>query len=305
MKRNWWILSFFALLTMLLPACQSEIEVDLPDYEPKLVVEGYIEYGKPARVMLTRSVPFFQSIDLNYVLNNVLVMDAVVTVTSSEGECEQLSFMPCEDSPYMFAYVGSMLGKENTNYELRIEWHGQTFTATTSVLHTFDLDSIGFYHMPDMTDTTMTIRLRMTDNPAETNFYQFYVKVHGLHLHDNYWVTTMPVAFDDATFNGMSFNFEVLRANPSVFLMPQMTEEEERAFSRMTYRPGDTVYVKYGLIDFDSYQFWNTGGNNAALGQNPFTNPTPTISNIRGENVTGVWCGYACKTEVLIYEGIH
>lgn len=86
--------------------------------------------------------------------------------------------------------------------------------------------------------------------------------------------------------------------------MPQMSEEEEKEYFRMTYRPGDTVYVKYGLIDYASYQFWYTGGNDAALGQNPFTNPTPIISNIRGEDVTGVWCGYACKTAMLIYEDV-
>ncbi len=303
MKRIAYLFFIALLLILQFNACQTEIEVDLPDYQPKLVVEGYIELGQPARVMLTRSVPFFQQIDLNYILNNVLVMDAVVTVTSSDGETERLSFVPNSESPYMFAYVGNMRGKENTRYDLKIEWGGQTYTATTSILHSFDLDSIGFYKMPEMMrDTMRTIRVLMSDNPSEMNFYQYYVKVHGKKVHDNVWITTIPVAFDDATFNGLTFNFEVLRANPSSFLMPQMSEEEEREYFRMTYRPGDTVYVKYGLIDYDSYQFWNTGGNDAAMGQNPFTNPTPVISNIRGENVTGVWCGYAAKTEVLIYE---
>jgi hypothetical protein len=55
-------------------------------------------------------------------------------------------------------------------------------------------------------------------------------------------------------------------------------------------------------MDYASYQFWNTGGNNSALGENPFTNPSPTITNIHGEDVTGVWCGYAAKTVRLIYE---
>ncbi len=303
MKQILWIFSGCALLLLGFSACQSEVEVDLPDYQSKLVVEGYIENGKPAMVMLSRSVPFFQHIDMNYIVNNVLVMDAVVTLTSSDGESEQLSFLPSADSPYMFAYMGNIRGKENTRYDLKIEWKGQTYTSSTSILHTFDLDSIGFdQNMELLRDTMKTIRLLLTDDPMETNYYQFFVKVHGKRLHDRLWVSTLPVACDDATFSGLSFNFEILRANPSAFLMPEMTDEEKKEYFRMTYRPGDTVFVKYGLIDFDSYQFWNTGGNNAALGQNPFTNPTPTISNIKGENVTGIWCGYACKTETLIYE---
>lgn len=303
MKQTHWIFSVCALLLLGFSACQSEIEVDLPDYQSKLVVEGYIENGKPAMVMLSRSVPFFQHIDMNYIVNNVLVMDAVVTLTSSDGESEQLSFLPSADSPYMFAYMGNIRGKENTRYDLKIEWKGQTYTSTTSILHTFDLDSIGFdQSMELLRDTMKTIRLLLTDDPVEANYYQFFVKVHGKRLHDRLWVSTLPVACDDATFSGLCFNFEILRANPSAFLMPEMTDEEKKEYFRMTYRPGDTVFVKYGLIDFDSYQFWNTGGNNAALGQNPFTNPTPTASNIKGENVTGIWCGYACKTETLIYE---
>jgi hypothetical protein len=303
MKQYFWILSVCLLLLVGFSACQSEIEVDLPDYQSKLVVEGYIETGKPAMVMLSRSIPFFQHVDLNYVVNNVLVMDAVVTLTTSDGESEQLSFLPTSESPYMFAYIGNIKGKEHTSYDLKIEWKGQTYTSTTSILHGFDLDSIGFDHsMELLNDTMKTIRALLSDDPMEMNFYQFFVKVHGKNLHDRLWVTTLPVAFDDATFNGLKFNIEVLRANPSAFLMPAMNDEEKAQYFRMTYRPGDTVYVKYGLIDYASYQFWNTGGNDAALGQNPFTNPTPVISNIRGENVTGVWCGYACKTETLIYE---
>ena len=235
MKRFIGILSFCAFLLFGFSACQSEIEVDLPDYQSKLVVEGYIENGKPAMVMLSRSIPFFQHIDLNYVVNNVLVMDAVVTLTTSDGESEQLSFMPSSESPYMFAYMGSIRGKENTSYDLKIEWKGQTYTSTTSILHTFDLDSIGFdQSMELLNDTMMTVRLLLTDDPMEMNFYQIFVKVHGRKLHDRLWVTTMPVAFDDATFSGLQFNMEVLRANPSSFLMPEMTDEEKEEYFRMT-----------------------------------------------------------------------
>jgi hypothetical protein len=302
MNIKYCILVLCLLVSLLFQSCQSEIEVDLPAYKSKLVVEGYIENGKPPRVMLTRSVPFFQHLDMDYIMDNVLIMDAVVMVFAEDGEAERLTFMTCDDSPYKYAYVGRLPGRENMRYDLVIEWNGKTYTSSTSILHTFDLDSIGFYNESNlMGDIRKTIRVLLSDNPEEMNFYQFFVKVHCKTIHDRVWVSTLPVAFDDATFNGLTFNYEVLRANPSAFFMPLMTEEEQKEYFRVSYRPGDTVYVKYGLIDYDSYQFWNTGGNNASLGQNPFTNPTPTISNIHGEDVTGVWCGYASKTEKLIY----
>jgi hypothetical protein len=302
MNIKYCILVLCLLVSLLFQSCQSEIEVDLPAYKSKLVVEGYIENGKPPRVMLTRSVPFFQHLDMDYIMDNVLIMDAVVMVFAEDGEAERLTFMTCDDSPFKYAYVGRLPGRENMRYDLVIEWNGKTYTSSTSILHTFDLDSIGFYNESNlMGDIRKTIRVLLSDNPEEMNFYQFFVKVHCKTIHDRVWVSTLPVAFDDATFNGLTFNYEVLRANPSAFFMPLMTEEEQKEYFRVSYRPGDTVYVKYGLIDYDSYQFWNTGGNNASLGQNPFTNPTPTISNIHGEDVTGVWCGYASKTERLVY----
>lgn len=302
MNKKHWIIGVCLPLLLLFQACQSEIEVDLPDYEPKLVVEGYVENGKPPRVMLTRSVPFFQHMDMDYIMDNVLIMDASVIVYAEDGEAQRLQFTNCNDSPYRYAYVGRFPGRENMRYNLEIEWHGKKYTASTQVLHTFELDSIGFYTKPELLGSSRkTIRALLTDDPLELNFYQFFVKLDCKTIHDRVWVTTLPVAFDDVTFSGLTFNYEVLRANPSAFFMPLMTEEQQKEYFRMTYRPGDTVYVKYGLIDYDSYQFWNTGGNNASLGQNPFTNPTPTISNIKGENVTGVWCGYASKTVKLVY----
>ena len=76
MNIKYFILGIGLFFSLLFQACQSEIEVKLPDYEPKLVVEGYIENGKPPRVMLTRSVPYFQYMDYNYLQENVLITDA-------------------------------------------------------------------------------------------------------------------------------------------------------------------------------------------------------------------------------------
>ena len=60
MKPKLLIVTLYVLLLVLLGGCQTEIEVDLPDYEPKFVVEGYIENGKPAMVILTQSMPYFE-----------------------------------------------------------------------------------------------------------------------------------------------------------------------------------------------------------------------------------------------------
>ena len=60
-------------MALLLSACQREIELDLPDYQSKLVIEGVIETGSPAVVMLSKSIPYFSEINLETLMSQVLV----------------------------------------------------------------------------------------------------------------------------------------------------------------------------------------------------------------------------------------
>ena len=165
------------LVAVLLSACQKEIDVKLPEYKNKLVVEGIIESGDYARVVITRSVPYFSEIDLNVLLNDVLVSDAVVTVATEDGLSEQLTFQYSEESPIYFAYVGKQIkGEYGKKYTLTIDADGKHYEAKTSIPQPFDLDSIWFaFAEANPQDTTPTIRVLMTDNPLEDNYYRFFV----------------------------------------------------------------------------------------------------------------------------------
>lgn len=297
----WIVFSFFPLAFI---GCQQEIEVDLPDYETKLVVEGSIESGKPAMVILSKSIPYFSNIDLNYLLNNVFIRDAEVYVTSSDGEMERLTFQYCADSPVMFAYCGNNIrGKENTSYTLTINYDGQTYTATTTIPKTFDLEKLWFSTISEFfnADTMRTIRIQMTDNPAEENYYTFQLKLSCPSFKDRLWTYTVPIAFDDKSISGITFNYELERYGYSTMFSYMMSEEERQAQERITFRPGDTVYVKHSQIDYNSYRFLVTGGTEAIMGSSPFSNPAPVVSNIEHDNALGAWCGFASKIDTLIW----
>lgn len=298
------LLIIFFCLPLVFMGCQQEIEVDLPDYEPKIVVEGTIENGKPAMVILSKSISYFAHIDLNYLLNNVFIRDAEVYVTSSDGETERLMFQYCADSPVYFAYCGNNIrGKENTTYTLTINYEGQTYKATTTIPHTFELEDICFSTISEFinADTMRTIRIQMTDNPSEENYYAFQLKVSCPSFKDRLWASTVPIAFDDKTLNGITFNYELERYGYSTMFSYMMSEEERQAQRRITFRPGDTVYVKHSQMDYNSYRFMLTGGTEAVMGTNPFTNPAPVISNIEGDNALGAWCGFASKIDTLVW----
>ncbi|MCR4965513.1 MAG: DUF4249 domain-containing protein [Bacteroidales bacterium] len=295
------------LLTIVCLGCQTEIEVDLPDYTSKLVIEGTIENGKPAMVVLSKSIPFFAEIDMEYIMQNVIVRDAELWVTADDGETEQLNFQFHGESPYYMAFVSpTMRGRENMGYTLRVIYHDTTYTAHTTIPSTFDLDSIwidtAYMASEFNSDTNATVRCLLTDNPAENNYYSFSVKVRNEKFSDRLWIYTLPIAFDDQTFNGQTFNFEILRAGISSFLMPALDDEVRQDYFRISYRPGDTILVRHSLIDHDTYRFMVTGGNDAVFGSNPFTNPAPVSSNLVGENVLGNWSGFASKVDTLVWE---
>ncbi len=57
------------LLGFVLSACDltQEIEVELPEYEPEVMVESYLEPGLPFSVVLTQTVGYFDDLKLIYV----------------------------------------------------------------------------------------------------------------------------------------------------------------------------------------------------------------------------------------------
>jgi len=289
-------------ISLWLTACEKEIKVTLPTYNNKVVVEGYIENGQPAVVMLSRSMPYFSTINIDTLLNKIIINNAVITVTSSDGECDTLVFtLSPEMSPFYFAYISPTLrGKEGCTYTLNIKLDEHEYHAVTSILHSFALDSIGLTSFMNR-DSVASIRALMTDDPATTDYYRFQVKVHGKNLHDRFWASNMPVVFDDLTFSGLTMNVEILRAIPTYLFLEDMDESQRKDYNRLTYRKGDTIYVKYSRMDYNAYRYWVTAAGELN-GGNPFMSPAPIISNINGDNVLGVWCGYASKIDTLYFE---
>jgi len=302
-KKICFLLSAFCLFY----ACQTEIEVTIPEYYNKMVVEGYIENGAYPIVSLYKSAPYFSTMSLEYLMDSIVIRDAKVFVSSSKGETQELFLMPSPQAPLYFAYTGfGFKGELNTSYTLRIEWDDKIYTSETTILSPFDLDSV-FFTPPFgqvKIDSVANLRIAMTDDGAPNNYYQFKVKIHCEDFKDRLWVSTIPAAFDNSPFKG-AFNYEIVRGTPSTIFMPEMTERERRRYMRMNYRMGDTVYLKYARLDEPGFRFWQSASGEITFGQNPFMSPNPIISNIKcstGEKCLGVWCGAAVKEVILILD---
>src|SRR5512139_2057454 len=80
------------LVAALLSGCEKDLELDLPVTPSKLVVEGWIENGRIAEILLSHSAPYFSSIDSN-TLPSMAESHAKVTLRSG-NEMEILTLSP-------------------------------------------------------------------------------------------------------------------------------------------------------------------------------------------------------------------
>src|SRR5690554_2428154 len=78
------VILFLACLSLCIWSCEKEVEFNLEDSEPKLVVQGSIEEGLPPIVILTKSLGFFSKIDLSS-LENSFLHGAEITVSDDQN----------------------------------------------------------------------------------------------------------------------------------------------------------------------------------------------------------------------------
>ncbi|MBC8045684.1 MAG: DUF4249 family protein, partial [Fimbriimonadaceae bacterium] len=103
------LITHCSLLIFFLSSCEKEITLDIPQAEPKLVVEGSIENGMPPFITLTQTIPFYGEINFNELDNyyahdaEVIVNDGTASVTLTEY-C--LSELPEELIPIVAEFLG-------------------------------------------------------------------------------------------------------------------------------------------------------------------------------------------------------
>jgi len=80
------------LKILLFSRCQKELDLAVPAAPSKLLLEGWIEIGKYAEIILSHTAPYFSSIDSNSILD-FAESHAKVTLFSGTNE-EILTLKP-------------------------------------------------------------------------------------------------------------------------------------------------------------------------------------------------------------------
>lgn len=135
------------LLPVLLFGCQEIVELDLPNTDPKVVIEGELTYWElqpeknGARISVSTSGSFYDENAYNPVL------DASVQIEDLTHA--QIYDLPTiEDEPGIYRNDHIPLDLGNT-YRLTIDYQGNLYTSEGTILPVAELDSFSYKYRPN------------------------------------------------------------------------------------------------------------------------------------------------------------
>jgi hypothetical protein len=329
-------LLFIFLLLFL--SCETPISLKIPEMKDTKIIEGWIENDRPATVIISKSLGYFSSVSVANILASIDT-NAIVTVSDDMGNIEQLErpsytdFLmtyPCPErilehgfaffmapdiitrdtnalllfgkelaNKKTYAYVGKTIkGMPGHTYYLHVESAGKVYTAQTTIpLNTVQIDSFAFYKRGN--DTTASLRIFLTDRPETYDCYRFFLKIDKLDWH---YEQIYMGSFDDLTFNGKSAEYELLRRPQTNISIANMSSSAREDYYRAVFRTGDVIHVRSTMTDKATVDYWFPLQTDIETGSNPFMTPGTYITNIKGENVGGIWSGYHARYDTIRME---
>lgn len=286
------ITAFFAMITY---SCEKEITVDLPEYQEKIVVEGWIDYNEYATVFLTKSTSYFAHYT-EETLTDMVITDALVMVSDLQGNTDTLTLGVDTTLAFPVRFKGSKIkGEYGGIYQLKIIYNNKTISATTTIPQPFNIDSV-YYVEQDAKYHKGILRMKFKDQAGVNNFYRIFSMKLGKNKN---FVPALGSVFDDRLFDGKETFFELYQGRASNIVSSDYYDDSLQ-YLNYYFGSGDTVIYKYATIDYPHYNFWYTAEWEISSGGNPFTSPAPVRSNIDG--AIGVWGGYGSKIDTFIVQ---
>ncbi len=275
----------FASVTALILLClgcdlEKEIDIELPDYEQRVVVEAYLEPGQPLRLLLSLSAPYFEKFPIfeGQFIENTLVSDAEVSIHYN-GQTFQLNnrLIFDEERRKIYNYQHPFVVPEDydRSFELDILTKaGVRIQASTRLLPPVPIDSLVVEFREQ--DTLARLLTYLSDPPAQDNYYRRLLHSGSLLNQPEQDFTTSDQIVEDILLFGTGFE----------------------------YAAGDTLISSIYHLDIDYYNYLRSVQNAELANGNPFAQPSPIISNVKSdsEKVIGIFTGLSYFRKEVIVE---
>lgn len=279
-----------------LSSCEKNVSVEVPNAESLVVVEGYIETGENPILVLSKTLPFFGTINTSSVFKQTL--QGAIVIIDNGTMTDTL-----DQIPGFGVYTSNrMTGEELKTYTLRVEVEGKVLTAVTHIPKAIALDSVWF-KVSGTRDSLGFAWAHLTDPDTLGNHYRWFAQRINKYTYgddagkmkDSILIAPSGSVFEDKFINGKSFDLGYQRGNSN-----GSQKEDDLNDEKFFYKTGDTIVIKFCTLDRQHFEFWRTEETQIANNGNPFASPAPVIGNIQGG--LGVWGGYASTFDTIIAE---
>lgn len=264
------VVSFLLLLPFLLTCCEEVIEVEVPEEEPRLIVEGLLRVDTtqvfvPVEIRLSQTASFFGEIlpvtDAEQVIIILSVLDDDgIIIGSGTKSLRQLDpgsgiYVPDPDFDSDQRLRVSTVIEGNILYTLVVSWKERRYAAQTTYVTSVPIDELRLGDGTLFGEDETELIVRITDDPDKDNFYVFDFGLANF------------LASEDTFFKGQEFEFSY--------------------FYDQKFEPGTVLEVGVLGADRTFYNYMDLLLEQTEGQQGPFQTP---ISTVRGNvfDVTGL-----------------
>ncbi len=245
-----------ALLLLLLASSScnfdKDITIELPPHVSNLAVECYLEPNQPPKLLLTETRSYFDSPEQPFINNATIRLYA-------NGQLTPLPFAPVLDTSNKKVFNYSLLSplSSDTNIQYRLEIDdtaGRKAVAMAQMLPAAVIDSV-YWRFRDADSMAYIVTVIKAPQKVGGSYYRVLLnrnKTTGGAIRD--------YLADDALYpNGK---------------VPVVSDYR--------YKRGDTLIVRVLHIERSYYDFLQSAKSASQLAGNPFAQPAPVRTNIRG-----------------------
>jgi len=202
------------------------------------------------------------------------------------------------------SFDASFIGEPGNLYELDVTIDGHSLHAETQMIEAVPLDS-AWFQVPGTLDSLGLMYGRFTDPDTLGNAYRWFAKRTNIRpawdplageVKDADFVAPLGSVFDDAFFNGLSFEFSTFRgiAAGSTAWDDDFSTSPEAGY----FKSGDTVVVRMCAIDYPVFESIRSYESLILSQGSPFAPPANMLTNVDGG--IGLWAAYGVWQDTVI-----
>lgn len=250
-------------------ACTDVIEVDLPQGETLLVVDGWI-YNTPGpyTITLTTTAPYFGDTE------TPRATGAAVRIADNEGFSEEL----VEVAPGKYQ-TQNIQGKAGNTYTLSIDYSGESYTATTNIRPGATIDYLTYEYQEQQGGRDEGYILKFFGQEPEGSGDYYHLRLYQNDVFQN-------------------------RPDELIYVSDQMVEGRYIHDLQVNWEPfaeNDRIKLEMLSINEDTYQFMlelYQQINNGGMFPNPIANVRTNVVNTSssGPKAAGYFAGASVDT---------